>query len=91
MKPSPLLFIFVLLRCCPGMANHAGENDGSTRPSIAIVNSQPFHLEIVAGLVDATSRFRDSTTFLLAWGGRNLGFDAWIQDVKCKLPQYCAC
>ena len=61
----------------------------SRKPRIAIVNSQPFHLEIVAGLVDATAPFRDTTTYFLdpavfPRGDRNLGFIPWIQDVKCE-------
>ena len=60
------------------------------KPRIAIVNEQPFHLEIVAGLVDATARFRDTTTIILASqifprGERNLGFIPWIQDVNCEV------
>ena len=59
-------------------------------PRIAVVNSQPFHLEILAGLVDATSAFRASTTYYIdpavfPRGGRNLGFIPWIQDVNCEL------
>jgi hypothetical protein len=62
---------------------------GDRQPRIAVVNSQPFHLEIVAGLVDATSAFRGTTTYFLdpavfPRGERNLGFIPWIQDVKCE-------
>lgn len=62
------------------------------QPRIAIVNSMPFHLEIVAGLVDATLPFRNSTTIFLnpaVWPGaeRSLGFLPWIQDVKCESMQ----
>lgn len=76
--------VFVLL--CRGYADGGAR---SRQPRIAIVNSQPFHLEIVAGLVDATARFRDTTTYFLdpavfPRGDRNLGFIPWIQDVKCE-------
>lgn len=62
------------------------------QPRIAIVNTMPFHLEIVAGLVDATLPFRNSTTIFLnpaVWPGaeRSLGFLPWIQDVKCESMQ----
>ena len=74
-----------------GLASRGYADDGgrSRKPRIAIVNSQPFHLEIVAGLVDATSPFRDTTTYFLdpavfPRGDRNLGFIPWIQDVKCE-------
>ena len=79
------MIMFIVL--CIGL----GGADAAIReaPRIAIVNSQPFHLEIVAGLVDATARFRDSTTYILAHdifpgGQRNFGFIPWIQDVKCE-------
>ena len=75
-----------------GLVSSRGYADGegrSRKPRIAIVNSQPFHLEIVAGLVDATAPFRDTTTYFLdpavfPHGDRNLGFIPWIQDVKCE-------
>ena len=75
-----------------GLVSSRGYADGegrSRKPRIAIVNSQPFHLEIVAGLVDATAPFRDTTTYFLdpavfPRGDRNLGFIPWIQDVKCE-------
>ena len=74
-----------------GLASRVVANgEGRSRtPRIAVVNSQPFHLEIVAGLVDATAPFRDTTTYFLdpavfPRGDRNLGFIPWIQDVKCE-------
>ena len=74
-----------------GLASRVVANgEGRSRtPRIAVVNSQPFHLEIVAGLVDATAPFRDTTTYFLdpavfPHGDRNLGFIPWIQDVKCE-------
>jgi hypothetical protein len=59
------------------------------QPRIAIVDTMPFHLEIVAGLVDATAPFRNSTTFFLnpavyPGGMRNLGFLPFIGDVRCE-------
>ncbi|GAX80507.1 hypothetical protein CEUSTIGMA_g7945.t1 [Chlamydomonas eustigma] len=61
-------------------------------PRIAVINSQPFHLEVLAGLIDATVFFRNSTTFYMepsVYPARNndFGFLPWIQDVKCSMRQ----
>ncbi len=58
-------------------------------PKIAIVNEHPFHQEILAGLVDATAQYRDTTTFFLhpdvfPREPRNYGLVPWLMDVVCK-------
>lgn len=59
------------------------------QPKIAIVNTMFFHSEIVAGLVEATAPFLNTTTYFLnpdIWPGKpsDLGFIPFIQDVKCE-------
>ena len=61
------------------------------QPRIAVVNSRAFHLEIVAGMVDATAAFRDSTTFFLEHTilpprhHDRYGFFSWIREAKCEM------
>ena len=61
------------------------------QPRIAVVNSRAFHLEVVAGMVDATAAFRNSTTFFLVpellppQHRDRYGSLSWIQDAKCEM------
>lgn len=59
-------------------------------PRIAIVNTAFFHMEVVAGLVEATAPFRASTTFfvhddvLKDRGQANFNFMDIVKDVECR-------
>ncbi len=58
-------------------------------PRLAVVNSMPFHLEVVAGLVDAAAAMQLSAAFFLnpaVWPGaeRDLGFLPWVQNAICE-------
>ncbi len=59
------------------------------QPKIAVVNTILAHNEIVAGMVEATAPFLNTTTYFLdpnIWPGKSsdLGFIPFIQDVKCE-------
>jgi len=99
MNHSMLLLIFMLVSAAAGKLSSprvprvpmgvSGVARDNSPPRIAIVNSQAWHLEIVAGLVEATKAYRESTTYFLdpkifPRGKRQLGFIPWIQHVICK-------
>jgi hypothetical protein len=101
--PNPLkaarkevfLFSFLLLILCGAARAAVGQKPGRARslpiqPRVAVINNQYYHMEIVAGIVEATKAFRNSSIYFLnpeVFPGyrKSLGFFSWLKDdLKCE-------